>query len=135
MVAIGWGRAIREVIRAGLPRIPGVLTVAATGGMQQQAAHFQINEFVRLAAEEFGGTPHFIHAPYLPSTELRDVFLGDAAISDSVALWDRTVWRSSASACRMPSTRRRQVRRRSASRRCSRRPETSFATISMPKAR
>lgn len=90
VVAIGWGRAIREVIQAGLPRIPGVLTVAATGGMQQQAAHFQINEFVRLAAEELGGTPHFIHAPYLPSSELREVFLGDAAIRDSVALWDRT---------------------------------------------
>ncbi|WP_287370383.1 sugar-binding domain-containing protein, partial [Mesorhizobium sp.] len=82
--------AIREVIQAGLPRIPGVLTVAATGGMQQQAPHFQINEFVRLAAEEFGGTPHFIHAPYLPSSELREVFLGDATIRDSVALWDRT---------------------------------------------
>ena len=78
------------MIQAGLPRIPGVLTVAATGGMQQQAAHFQINEFVRLAAEELGGTPHFIHAPYLPSSELREVFLGDAAIRDSVALWDRT---------------------------------------------
>ncbi|TPI50893.1 MULTISPECIES: sugar-binding domain-containing protein [unclassified Mesorhizobium] len=90
VVAIGWGRAVREVIRAGLPRIPGVLTVAATGGMQQHAAHFQVNEFVRLAAEEFGGTPHFIHAPYLPSSELREVFLGDAAISDAVALWDRT---------------------------------------------
>ncbi|MBZ9959494.1 MULTISPECIES: sugar-binding domain-containing protein [unclassified Mesorhizobium] len=90
VVAIGWGRAVREVIRAGLPRIPGVLTVAATGGMQQHAAHFQVNEFVRLAAEEFGGIPHFIHAPYLPSSELREVFLGDAAISDAVALWDRT---------------------------------------------
>ncbi|TIY04842.1 MAG: MarR family transcriptional regulator [Mesorhizobium sp.] len=71
VVAIGWGRAIREVIQAGLPRIPGVLTVAATVGMQQQA-------------------PHFIHAPYLPSSELREVFLGDATIRDSVALWDRT---------------------------------------------
>ncbi|MBZ9920738.1 MULTISPECIES: sugar-binding transcriptional regulator [unclassified Mesorhizobium] len=90
VVAIGWGRAVREVIRTGLPRIPGVLTVAATGGMQQHAAHFQVNEFVRLAAEEFGGIPHFIHAPYLPSSELREVFLGDAAISDAVALWDRT---------------------------------------------
>ncbi|TPN61623.1 helix-turn-helix domain-containing protein [Mesorhizobium sp. B1-1-1] len=90
VVAIGWGRAVREVIRSGLPRIPGVLTVAATGGMQQHAAHFQVNEFVRLAAEEFGGIPHFIHAPYLPSSELREVFLGDAAISDAVALWDRT---------------------------------------------
>ncbi|RAZ91555.1 sugar-binding transcriptional regulator [Mesorhizobium hawassense] len=90
VVAIGWGRAIREVIRAGLPRFPGVLTVAATGGMQQQAPHFQINEFVRLAAEEFGGTPHFIHAPYLPSSELREVFLADAAIHDAVSLWGRT---------------------------------------------
>lgn len=88
VVAIGWGRAVREVIRAGLPRIPGVLTVAATGGMQQQAPHFQVNEFVRLAAEQLGGTPHFIHAPYLPSTELREAFLSDAAIRDSVALWD-----------------------------------------------
>jgi len=58
--------------------------------MQQQAPHFQINEFVRLAAEEFGGTPHFIHAPYLPSSELREAFLGDTAIRDAVALWDRT---------------------------------------------
>ena len=90
VVAIGWGRAIREVIRAGLPRIAGVLTVAATGGMQQHAPHFQINEFVRLAAEALGGTPHFIHAPYLPSSELRQAFLGDAAIRDAVALWDRT---------------------------------------------
>lgn len=90
VVAIGWGRAVREVIRAGLPRIPGVLTVAATGGMQQHAPHFQVNEFVRLAAEEFGGAPHFIHAPYLPSSELREAFLGDAAIRDAVALWDRT---------------------------------------------
>jgi DNA-binding transcriptional regulator LsrR (DeoR family) len=88
-VGIGWGRAVREVIRAGLPRVPGVLTVAVTGGMQQQAPHFQINEFVRLAAEQMGGTPHFIHAPYLPSAELREAFLSDAAIRDSVALWDR----------------------------------------------
>ena len=89
VIGIGWGRAIREVMRSGLPRIPGVLTVPATGGMQQQAPHFQINEFVRLAAEQMGGTPHFIHAPYLPSAELREAFLGDAAIRDSVSLWDR----------------------------------------------
>ena len=75
VVAIGWGRAVREVIRAGLPRMPGVLTVAATGGMQQQAAHFQVNEFVRLAAEEFGGTPHFIHA-HLPRLGLHALNTG-----------------------------------------------------------
>lgn len=89
VVAIGWGRAVREVISTGLPRIPGVLTVAATGGMQQQAPHFQVNEFVRLAAEQLGGAPYFIHAPYLPSEQLRTALLSDAAIRGGIALWDR----------------------------------------------
>lgn len=89
VIAIGWGRAIRSVIEAGLPQIPGVLVVPATGGLQQQAAHFQINEFVRSAAGHLGGTPHFLHAPYLPAAGARDSFLADPAIADAVALWDR----------------------------------------------
>lgn len=89
VVAIGWGRAIRAVLDAGLPQIPGVLTVSATGGMQQHLPHFQVNEFVRLAAEQMGGTPYFIHAPYLPSAATRAAFLAEPAIAESVALWDR----------------------------------------------
>lgn len=89
VVAIGWGRAVREVITAGLPRLPGVLTVQATGGMQQAQPHFQVGEFVRLAAEQMGGTPHFIHAPYLPSREARAVLLDDVATAENLALWDR----------------------------------------------
>jgi DNA-binding transcriptional regulator LsrR (DeoR family) len=89
VVAVGWGRAIRAILDAGLPPIPGVLTVPATGGMQQHLPHFQVNEFVRLAAEQLGGTPHFVHAPYLPSAASRDAFLADPAIAESVALWDR----------------------------------------------
>ena len=89
VVAIGWGRAVREVIAAGLPRIPGVLTVQATGGMQQPQPHFQIGEFVRLAAEQMGGTPHFIHAPYLPSHAAREVLMSDVVTSENLALWDR----------------------------------------------
>lgn len=89
VVAIGWGRAIRAVLDAGLPALPGVLTVSATGGMQQHLPHFQVNEFVRHAAEQMGGTPHFIHAPYLPSAATREAFLADPAIAKSVALWDR----------------------------------------------
>lgn len=89
VLAIGWGRAIRAVLDSGLPPAPGVLTVSATGGMQQHLPHFQVNEFVRLAAEQAGGTPHFIHAPYLPSAVTRDAFLADTAIAESVALWDR----------------------------------------------
>lgn len=89
VLAIGWGRAIRAVIEAGMPRLPGVLVVPATGGLQQQAPHFQINEFVRIAADQTGGTPHFIHAPYLPSAEARPSFLADPTIRHNVALWDR----------------------------------------------
>lgn len=89
VVAIGWGRAVREVIAAGLPRIPGVVTVPATGGMQQPAPHFQIGEFVRLAAAQMGGMPRFIHAPYLPSRDAREILLRDAATSEHLALWDR----------------------------------------------
>lgn len=89
VLAVGWGRAIRTVMETGLPQIPGVLVVPATGGLQQQAPHFQINEFVRLAADSLGGVPYFLHAPYLPSAEARPSFLADPAISESVALWDR----------------------------------------------
>ena len=89
VLAIGWGRAMRAVMQAGLPPIPGIITLPATGGMQQHAPHFQVNEFVRLAAEHLLGEPHFIHAPYLPSSETRAAFLADPVIADSVALWDR----------------------------------------------
>jgi DNA-binding transcriptional regulator LsrR (DeoR family) len=89
VLAIGWGRAVRAVVEAGLPSLPGLLVVPATGGMQQPAPHFQVNEFVRLAAEGMGGTPHFIHAPYLPSAPTRRALLADPTVADSIALWDR----------------------------------------------
>ena len=89
VLALGWGRAVKAVLEVGLPPLPGVLIVPMTGGMQQHAAHLQINEFVRLAAEQTGGIPHFIHAPYLPSAAARPIFLSDHAISDAVALWAR----------------------------------------------
>jgi DNA-binding transcriptional regulator LsrR (DeoR family) len=89
VLGIGWGRAVREVIMAGLPRLPGMLVVPLNGGMQQAAAHFQINEFVRQAAEQLGGTPHFLHAPYLSSAELREAFLSDPSVQETTGLWDR----------------------------------------------
>lgn len=88
VVGIGWGRAVREVLSVGLPRIPGVRAVALNGGMQQSAAHFQINEFVRRAAEQMGGSAHFLHAPYLSSAELRDAFLNDPFVRETASLWD-----------------------------------------------
>lgn len=89
VLGIGWGRAVREVIAAGLPRMPGVIAVALNGGLQQPAPHFQINEFVRQAAEQIGGAPRFLHAPYLSSAELREALLGDALVRQVTSLWDQ----------------------------------------------
>ncbi len=89
VLALGWGRAVRAVLEAGLPPMPGVLVVPATGGMQQHHAHFQINEFARVAAAQAGGTAFFVHAPFLPSPDTRDLFLADPAIGEAVALWGR----------------------------------------------
>jgi DNA-binding transcriptional regulator LsrR (DeoR family) len=89
VLALGWGRTIRMILEAGLPPVPGVLVVPATGGMMQHQAHFQINEFARIAAEQMGGTAYFVHAPVLPSAESRSSFLADPAIAQAVALWDR----------------------------------------------
>ncbi|HEY0125476.1 MAG TPA: sugar-binding domain-containing protein [Rhizobium sp.] len=88
-LGIGWGRAVREVTLAGLPQLPGIVTIALNGGMQQAAAHFQINEFVRQAAEQMGGLPHFLHAPYISSAELRDAFLADPTVQQVTSLWNR----------------------------------------------
>jgi DNA-binding transcriptional regulator LsrR (DeoR family) len=89
VIGFGWGRAVREVVLAGLPPLGDALVVPLNGGMQQAAPHFQINEFVRLAAEQIGGQPHFLHAPYLSSLELRDAFLADPSVRETIALWDR----------------------------------------------
>lgn len=89
VIGIGWGRAVRAVIEAGLPRIADAKAVALNGGLPQSAPHFQINEFVRQAADQIGGTAHFLHAPYLSSVELRDAFLNDDFVKQTTGLWDR----------------------------------------------
>lgn len=89
VVGIGWGRAVREALVAGLSPAPGVRAVALNGGMQQSAPHFQINEFVRQAAEQFGGSAHFLHAPYLSSSELRGALLSEPSTRETIELWER----------------------------------------------
>jgi DNA-binding transcriptional regulator LsrR (DeoR family) len=89
VLMVGWGRTVSAIIDAGLPPMPGVAVVPSTGGMQQHAQHFQSNEFSRRAAEVTGGTPYFIHAPYLPTAESLDFFLAESSVQESVALWDR----------------------------------------------
>jgi DNA-binding transcriptional regulator LsrR (DeoR family) len=88
-LAIGWGRTVWEVVRSGLPRLPRVTVVPCSGGLDEVAQHYQVNEFVRVAAEQIGGTPRFIHAPYLPAGRLRELIVADQAAGGNLDLWDR----------------------------------------------
>ncbi|WP_246226383.1 sugar-binding transcriptional regulator [Chelativorans xinjiangense] len=87
VVAIGWGRTVQSVIAAGLPRIPDVIVVPAMGGIHETASHFQINEFVRTAAERMQGDAYFLHAPSLASAELRSVLKKDPDTARVLKYW------------------------------------------------
>ena len=89
VLAIGWGRAVQSVISTGLPALPGVIVVPTTGGMHETASHFQINEFVRNAAEQTGGEARFLYAPSNPSRELRAVLLRDPDTTRIMDFWSR----------------------------------------------
>jgi DNA-binding transcriptional regulator LsrR (DeoR family) len=89
VIAIGWGRTVQSMITAGLPRFPGVSVVPAMGGLHETASHFQINEFVRQAAEQLQGRACLLHAPSLPSAELRAVLLADPETARIAAMWRR----------------------------------------------
>lgn len=89
VVAIGWGRTVQSAIAAGLPRIPGVVVVPTSGGMHETASHFQINEFVRTAAEQMQGDARFLYAPSLVSAELRAVLTRDPDTAHILKCWRR----------------------------------------------
>lgn len=87
VVAIGWGRTVLGVIAAGLPKLPGVVVVPNTGGMHESASHFQINEFVRTAAQQMQGDACFLHAPSLASAELRSELSKDPDTAQILKCW------------------------------------------------
>lgn len=89
VMALGWGRMVQAVIAAGLPPLPGGTIIPVIGGMEETATHFQINEFVRLAAEQTGAEARFLHAPSTVSAELREVLDRDPGIAALTGLWDR----------------------------------------------
>lgn len=89
VLGLGWGRTVWEVIQVGLPRVHGVTTVPLCGGIPEAAPYFQIGEMTRLAAAQLGGTPRFLHVPYLLSAPARKALAADPRIRDALGLWDR----------------------------------------------
>jgi DNA-binding transcriptional regulator LsrR (DeoR family) len=88
-IAIGWGQTVWEVLSMGLPAMPGVVVVPASGGMQEPAPPFQSNELARLAAHQMGGSARFLHAPYLASPSWHELLRSDPDVAAAISLWDR----------------------------------------------
>lgn len=89
VMGLGWGRTVLEIVRAGLPPCPGAVIVPCSGGLDEPAAQYQVNELVRRAAERTAAVPRFVHAPYLPSETLRASILADPAVRATIELWQR----------------------------------------------
>ncbi|MBN9023752.1 MAG: MarR family transcriptional regulator, partial [Rhizobiales bacterium] len=77
VLGLGWGRTVWEIIQVGLPRLHGVTTVPLCGGIPEAAPYFQIGEMTRLAAAQLGGTPRFLHVPYLLAETARAALAAD----------------------------------------------------------
>ena len=89
VLAVGWGRTIHGMISAGLPACPGLTVIPAMGGLDETEAHFQINEFVRRAAEQLGGSARLLFAPSMVSPELSAMLEQDPGIAALLDMWGR----------------------------------------------
>jgi DNA-binding transcriptional regulator LsrR (DeoR family) len=90
VLAISSGATLWEVVRARrFPSLNGVRVVPALGGWDEADVRFQTNEMARRVADASGAEVSFLHAPALPSPELRKSLLADPDVAARLALWDR----------------------------------------------
>jgi DNA-binding transcriptional regulator LsrR (DeoR family) len=87
-VLVSWGRAMWSVSRSDLPAIPGVVVVPALGGLNDEQPWVQTNEIARQLAARLQGTVLLLHAPAVPSIELRGSLLSDDSVSLALSRWD-----------------------------------------------
>jgi DNA-binding transcriptional regulator LsrR (DeoR family) len=85
---VSWGRATWSVSNADLPAIPGVVVVPALGGLNDEQPWVQTNEIARRLAAQLEGSVLLLHAPAVPSAELRDSLLTDSSIRAALTRWD-----------------------------------------------
>ena len=85
---VSWGRATWSLSHADLPKIPGVVVVPALGGLNDEQPWVQTNEIARRIAARLEGSVLLLHAPAVPSAELRDSLLTDESIRAALTRWD-----------------------------------------------
>jgi DNA-binding transcriptional regulator LsrR (DeoR family) len=85
---VSWGRATSSVSRCDLPALPGVVVLPAVGGLDDDKPWFQTNEIARCLASSIHGRPLMLHAPSLPSEELRHSLMADNSIRSVLSRWN-----------------------------------------------
>jgi DNA-binding transcriptional regulator LsrR (DeoR family) len=85
---VSWGRATWSVSNVDLPAIPGVVVVPAVGGLNDEQPWVQTNEIARRLAARLEGSVLLLHAPAVPSDELRQSLLTDESIRAALMRWD-----------------------------------------------
>jgi DNA-binding transcriptional regulator LsrR (DeoR family) len=85
---VSWGRATWSLSHADLPAIPGVVVVPALGGLNDEQPWVQTNEIARRIAARLEGSVLLLHAPAVPSAELRESLLTDESIRAALTRWD-----------------------------------------------
>ena len=90
VLAVSSGATLWEVVRARrFPSLKGVRVVPALGGWDEADVRFQTNEMARRVADASGAEVSFLHAPALPSPDLRRSLLADPDVASRLALWDK----------------------------------------------
>jgi DNA-binding transcriptional regulator LsrR (DeoR family) len=88
-LVISWGRAPWSLAQLTLPTLGKIEVLPAVAGFSEDEPWFQTNEIVRRVAVAIGGHARLLHAPSLPSVQLRSSLLADPGIAAVVGRWDR----------------------------------------------
>jgi DNA-binding transcriptional regulator LsrR (DeoR family) len=83
IVAVGWGRTLREAVRElqGRP-LPGITVLSLLGGLHYGSANNTV-EIASSLAGLFGGAYYYLAAPvFAPSQHYRDMILAEASVQD-----------------------------------------------------
>ena len=89
VILVGWGRAVHSLSQHVHRVHPGVVVVPAMGGNASHRSCYQPNEIAREFAVALGARPRFIHAPALISPALSESLRAEAALAETMDLWDR----------------------------------------------
>ncbi len=90
-VGVAWGRTCYDFISYYKPdkAHKDVNIIPLTGGSNQTAPYYQLNEMVRLFAEKINGTPYFIHAPALTvSNQEQEMFMNSSSMQLIQEKWN-----------------------------------------------